>query len=62
MDHPDFLYNHESHYFEELQYSHKSDLKILMEDFIVTQNRSRLESMMEHFIATQALQNEEFRK
>lgn len=62
MDHPKFLYNYHSQYYEEPQDSHKSDLKILTEDFITTQTLSRLESMMERFVATQTLYNKEFRK
>lgn len=62
MYHPNFLYDYYSHYFEEPQDFLKSDLKILMEDFIAMQTCSRVESMMEHFLATQTLQNEEFRK
>ncbi|XP_050895738.1 uncharacterized protein LOC127102412 [Lathyrus oleraceus] len=34
MYHPNFLYDYHSQYFEESQDSHKSDLEILMEDFI----------------------------
>jgi hypothetical protein len=62
MYHPNFLYDYHSQYFEESQDSYKSNLEILMEDFIETQTHSRIESMMERFVATQTLQNEEFRK
>ncbi|XP_050909924.1 uncharacterized protein LOC127123775 [Lathyrus oleraceus] len=62
MYHPNFLYDYHSQYFKESQDSYKSNLEILMEDFIATQTYSRIESMMERFVATQTLQNEEFRK
>ncbi|PNY02954.1 hypothetical protein L195_g026275 [Trifolium pratense] len=47
MDHPYFLYDYHSQYYEGPQDPHKSNLEILMEDFIEAQTLSRLESMMD---------------
>lgn len=62
MDRSKFLYNYHSHYYAEMQDSHKFDLEILIEDFIATHALYRLEFMIERFVATQNLQTEEFRK
>lgn len=62
MYHPNFLYDYHSRYFKEPQDSQKSDLEILMEDFIAMQTHSRIKYMIERFVATQNLQNKDFRK
>src|SRR3954470_12767528 len=51
---PNFLYDHHAQHFEESQDYHKSNLEILMEEFIEAQNLSRVESMMtKHLEETQ---------
>ncbi|CAJ2642351.1 unnamed protein product [Trifolium pratense] len=59
MDYSYFLYDHHPQYYEEPQNQYKSNLEILMEDFIETQTLSRLESMMERFVETQTRINKE---
>src|SRR4051812_37653939 len=51
---PNFLYDHHAQHFEESKDYPKSNLEIIMEDFIEAQTLSRLESMMtKHFEETQ---------
>ena len=57
MYHPNFLYDYHSQYFEEPQYSHKSNLEILMRDFSTTLTHSHPNHHSQYFEEPQESHN-----
>lgn len=60
MCHQNFSYDYHSQYFEVSHESHKSNLKIIWDDYIETLTLSNLEYAMRRVMATQIMQNKEF--